>query len=187
MAKTNKKPQIIGISGTFASGKDALAECLERDHGYNHVSLGNMVRKVAKELHGSVERPILKQVAENLRYEKGAGALVLEALKEPRPLVITGVRTIGEAKALQEAGAVILFVDTDIEVRFIRVKTRMRDRETELTLDEFSKNEEKEMYSGPNDEDFNIRGVGKLADIHIDSGLPLEDYAQLAYHKLGLV
>lgn len=186
-AKHQKQPKIIGISGTFASGKDALAECLERDFGYRHVSLGDMVRKESIRLYGSLERPILAKTAKELRYREGAGALVIEALKEPLPLVITGIRTLGEAKELRAAGGVLVFVDTDVEVRFIRVKTRQRDRETELTLDQFRKNEEREMYGGPNDEDFNIRGVGEMADLQIDSALPLDDYAKLAYEKLGLV
>ena len=88
---------LIGIAGTFASGKDTVAEFLVRDFGYTHVSTGDMVRKVATEKYGSIERPVLVKTATELRYENGAGALVSEALKEARPLVITGIRSLGEA------------------------------------------------------------------------------------------
>ena len=177
---------LIGIAGTFASGKDTVAEFLVRDFGYTHVSTGDMVRKVATEKYGSIERPVLVKTATELRYENGAGALVSEALKEARPLVITGIRSLGEAKALKAAGGTLLFVDAPIAVRYERVKSRARDNETLLTLEQFQANEEKEMYAGPNDEDFNIRGIGEMADIHIENTLPLEQYIALACDELGL-
>ncbi len=183
---TSSNLPLIGISGTFASGKDTIAEFLVRDFGYTHISTGDMVRKVAMNNYGSIERPILVKTATELRYDNGAGALVDEALKEPRPLVITGIRSLGEAKALKAAGGTLLFVDAPIEVRYERIKSRARDNETLLTLDQFRDNEEKEMYAGPNDEDFNIRGIGEMADIHIENTLPLEQYISLAYGKLGL-
>lgn len=178
--------QLIGISGTFASGKDTIADYLVKDFGYTHASTGDMVRKVALEKYGSIERPVLFKTATELRYANGAGALVLEALKEQRPLVITGIRTLGEAKALKENGGTLLFIDAPVEVRYDRVKSRARDNETALTLEEFQANEEKELYAGPNDEDFNIRGIGKMADIVVENVLALDDYIALVYSKLGL-
>lgn len=178
--------QILGISGTFASGKDTIAKHLEQDKGYTHVSTGDMVRKVAQEKYGSIERPVLYKTATELRYENGAGALMLEALKESRPIVISGIRTLGEAKALQSAGGVLLYVDAPVEIRYERVKSRARDAETELTLDEFKQNEEKEMYAGPNDEDFNIRGIKDVADIIVENTMPLGEFIDMVDHKIGL-
>lgn len=66
------------------------------------------------------------------------------------------------------------------------VKSRGRDKETELTLEQFIANEEKEMYAGPNDEDFNIRGVKELADIVVENTLPLDEFIKHVYEKLGL-
>lgn len=186
MSISSKLP-LIGISGTFASGKDTVAEFLVRDFGYTHVSTGDMVRKVAQEKYGSIERPILVKTATDLRHEKGAGALVVEALKEKPPLVITGIRSLGEMKALKAAGGILLFVDAPIEVRYQRVKSRARDQETDLTLEQFQANEEKEMSAGPSDEDFNIRKIGELADVTIENTVPLDEYIQLAYEKLGLI
>ena len=178
--------QLIGISGTFASGKDTVAEFLVKDFDFTHVSTGDMVRKVAREKYGSIERPVLHKTATEMRYENGAGALVTEALKEKQPLVITGIRSLGEAKALKEAGGTLLFVDAPVEVRYERVKSRARDNEMSLSLDEFRANEEKELYAGPNDEDFNIRGVGEMADISVENILSLDEYIALVYSKLGL-
>lgn len=186
MNTSSNKPEIVGIAGTFASGKDTVAEYLVKDFNYTHVSTGDMVRKVAMKLHDSIERPVLHETATKLRYDSGAGALVLEALKENRPLVVTGIRTLGEAKALKAAGGVLLFVDAPVEIRFERVKSRQRDSETELTLEQFKANEEKELYGGPNDEDFNIRGIGEIADISIKNDNSLESFIGETYAKLGL-
>lgn len=181
-----KTPSIIGISGTFASGKDTVAEYLVKDFNYTHVSTGDMVRKVAMDKYSSIERPVLSKTATELRYENGAGALVLEALKEKQPLVITGIRTLGEAKALKQAGGLLLFVDAPTETRYERVKSRQRDNETELTLEQFIANEEKEMYGGPNDEDFNVRGIGEIADFTVVNNSSLEEYIDSSYKALGL-
>jgi dephospho-CoA kinase len=186
MSTTNKTTQIIGIAGTFASGKDTVAHQLVADHGYTHVSTGDMVRKVAMEKYGSIERPVLFKTATELRYEFGAGALVLEALKEPRPTVISGIRTLGEAKALLEAGGTLLYIDAPVEIRYDRVKSRNRDKETELTLEQFKANEEKELYAGPNDEDFNICGIKEIADVVVENILPLDEFIKLVYSELQL-
>ncbi len=186
MSTSNKPTDIIGLAGTFASGKDTIAHHLVDDFGYTHVSTGDMVRKVAQEKYGSIERPVLFKTATELRYESGAGALVLEALKEQRPTVISGIRTLGEAKALLEAGGTLVFVDAPVEMRYERVQSRHRDKETELTLEQFIANEEKEMYAGPNDEDFNIRGIRDLADVVVENTLPLDAFITLVYHELKL-
>ncbi len=181
-----KTTRIIGLAGTFASGKDTIAHHLVDDFGYTHVSTGDMVRKVAQEKYGSIERPILRTTAEEFRYSHGAGAFVLEGLKEALPIVISGIRTLGEAKALLQSGGTLVFVDAPVEIRYERVKSRNRDKETELTLEEFRVNEEKELYAGPNDEDFNIRGIKDVADIVVENTLPLDQFVSQTYHKLGL-
>lgn len=186
MSTTNKTTQIIGIAGTLASGKDTIAHHLVADHGYIHVSTSDMVRKIAMGKYGSIERPVLYTTAREFRYEYGAGAFVLEALKEPLPTVISGIRTLGEAKALLDAGGTLLYIDAPVETRYDRVKSRNRDRETELTLEQFKANEEKELYAGPNDEDFNIRGIRDIADIVVENTLPLDEFISLVYSRLQL-
>lgn len=177
---------LVGVAGTFASGKDTVAEFLVQEYGFCHASTSDIVRKIAREKYGSVERPVLAKTATELRYSHGAGALVLEALKEPRPLVVTGIRTLGEAKILKAAGGVMMFIDAPVEMRYSRVKSRARDSEAELTLEQFQANEAGELYGGPNDEDFNIRGVGEMSDVQVANTGSLEDYKQAVVRGLGL-
>lgn len=182
----SSKPQLVGISGSFASGKDTIANHLEKDFGFTHVSTGDMVREIAQRERGSIERPVLHEIADEHRRRDGAGAFVEEALKKPWPLVVTGIRTMGEAKALKAAGGVLIFVDAPVEVRHERVKSRQRDAETELTLEQFKAFEEKEWYSGDTEADFNLRAIKDMADVVIDNTVSLDEFIKTAYQKLSL-
>lgn len=186
--KTNNptKPQIIGISGTFASGKDTIADYLVKDFGYTHVSTGDLVREVAMKEYRSIERPVLNKVATDHRKKDGPGVFVEIGLDRPRPIVFTGIRSLGEAKTIKQHGGTMIYVDAPLEIRYERMVSRVRDGEAQISLKEFKEREEKEMYSGPTDADFNIRGIGEMADICIDNDLSLDDYIKLAYQKLGL-
>lgn len=183
---TSSKPQLIGIAGSFASGKDTVAHRLVEDFGFTHVSTGDMVREVALRERDSIERPILREVAEQHRKRDGAGAFVRHALQKPHPLVITGIRALGEAKELKAHGGKLLFIDAPVEVRYERMKARHRDAETELSLEEFHANEEKEWHAGESDADFNLRDIKAMADITIDNTLPVDDFIAIAYAALGL-
>lgn len=183
---TIKTTDIIGIAGTFASGKDTIAHKLVEDFGYTHVSGGDMIREIAMKERGSIERPVLHEVADHYRQTYGADVFVKMQLEKPRPTVISGLRTLGEAKAVLAAGGTLLFIDAPIETRYERVISRNRDKETELTLEQFKANEEIELYAGPKDEDFNIRGIKDLADVVVENTLPLDEFVELTYKKLGL-
>lgn len=180
------RPKLIGLAGTFAAGKDTVSDVLVKRSGYNHVSTSEMVRKVAREKYGSIERPMLLRTADELRHTNGAGALVIEALEHETPLIISGLRSLGEAKEIKKAGGVLVFIDAPIEVRYERMRSRDRDAETELDLEEFKQNEQKEWYAGDTDADFNLRDIKAMSDCVVDSNQPLDDFIADTYQKLGL-
>jgi dephospho-CoA kinase len=182
--KTVALPSLIGLSGTFGSGKDTLAEALVSRFGFHHVSTSDMVRTVARTRYGSVDRPVLHRTANQLRQEQGAGSLVIEALKQSRPLVISGIRSLGEAKEVKRAGGVMVYVDAAAPVRYNRIKSRRRDRETELTLKEFLADEAKEMSGGDDAADFNIQAIGQMADVRLDNSGQLDDFLKAAFAAL---
>lgn len=183
--QNSKLPQLIGVAGSFASGKDTIAHALSADYGFTHVSTGDMVREVAQRERGSIERPVLRQVADEHRHRDGAGAFVIHAFDKPRPLVITGIRALGEAKALKAHGGVLIFVDAPAELRYQRMQARHRDLETELSLEQFEANEAKEWHSGDGDADFNLRDIKAMADIVIDNQLGLDEFVAEAYRQLA--
>lgn len=183
---TSARPELIGIAGSFASGKDTVAHALEADHGFTHVSTGDMVRAAAMKERGSVERPILREVADAHRHRDGAGVFVEHALEHPHPLVVTGIRSLGEAKAIKAAGGILLFIDAPAEIRYERMKARHRDAEVELTLEQFEENEAKEWYAGDDDADFNLRDIKAMADVTMDQVMEIHEFTAEVERRLGL-
>ncbi len=77
---TNTFPKIIGVTGTFGSGKDSLCEYLVKKYGYLHVPTRETVQEFALQKYNSTERPILYKTANELRDAYGAGILSQLAL-----------------------------------------------------------------------------------------------------------
>lgn len=180
-------PQLIGLAGTFASGKDTLAKYLVEDFAYEHASTSDMVRKIAAQRYGSVERPVLLRTAEEERRRRGAGAFVQEALAHhQRPLIVSGLRSLGEAKEIRQAGGILFFIDADLAVRYERMCARKRDSEVNQTLEEFRLGEQKEWYAGDDDGAFNLRGIKAMSDIVLENNLELDAFIAAAYQALGL-
>jgi dephospho-CoA kinase len=173
-------PPIIGIAGTLSSGKDTLAEYLVANYGFHHVSTGDMVRAEAMKRYGDIERSTLQIVGPELRAEGGAGVLVQKALKQPRPVIITGIRAIGEAKALKAAGGILLFVDAYVEIRYERMKKRTRDAESTKTFEQFAQGERAEVAAGQNDEDYNQVVIQNMADKTINNSGDYETFYKVA-------
>lgn len=183
---TSNKPQLVGLAGSLASGKDTIAHRLVADFGFTHVSTSDIVREIALRERDSIERPVLYEVADQHRKRDGAGVFVVHALQKSRPLVVTGLRSLGEAKELKQHGGILLFIDAPIEVRYERMRSRSRDGEISLSLEEFKANEEKEWHAGDSDADFNLGGIKAMADITIDNTLPVDEFVAIAYAALGL-
>lgn len=179
---------IVGIAGTFASGKDTLAKYLVDNYDYRHFSTGDMVRVEAQKLYGSIERPTLRKTADELRHREGAGIFAERALKHSNegPLLITGIRSPGERDAIKAAGGIVMFVDAPVAMRYERMKARARDSEKLLSLAEFEKGESSEWYGGDGKADFNLRDIKKDADIVIDNLSDLETFLHQAITALGL-
>lgn len=169
-------PEIIGISGTNASGKNTLGDELVRRFSYSQVSTGDMVRQEAMKRFGNIERETLQKVGPALKREGGAGVLINLALKQPKPVVIDGIRSMGEAKAVKKAGGVMVFVDADPKKRYERMVARARDKESQKTLDEFLELDHNEWHAGEDDSDYNIRDIKATADIHLDNDGSVEEF-----------
>ncbi|HXH26435.1 MAG TPA: nucleoside monophosphate kinase [Candidatus Acidoferrum sp.] len=172
----SSKPTLIGLSGTFASGKDTLATHLAKQYHYLHISTGDILRHEAMRLRGSTERPVMREVADELRHTKSPSYLVELALqaytehqdrgKNYNGAIISGLRSLGEAKAIKKAGGVMLFVDAPFEVRYHRMLSRQRDNETQVTLEHFKQREASEMSSELGDDaGFNLQGIRDMSDL----------------------
>lgn len=185
-------PRIIGIAGTFAGGKDTLANYLVEHFNYRHYSTGDMVREESMQQKGSIERPVLHEVANNMRKTYGAGYFAQKALDkladhgDAAGIVVSGLRSLGEAKAVMQSGGVLMFVDAPVEIRYERMKARQRDDETVKTPEQFKQGEAAEWFSGDNDADFNMRGIKAMAPLQINNASGLEDFLLHARQLLSL-
>lgn len=174
--------KIIGIAGTFASGKDAAAEFLVKQHGYLHVSTGDLIRAETAKRGHSIHRDNLVWVANKLRHTVDEGIFVDRALqkfnsdKSAKGIVITGIRHPGEVAKLKEHGGYLLFTDAPIEKRFKWAKSRGR-LEDKTTLSGFKQQEQREL-AHPDPGGQSILAVRKLADIAV-----LNDSTEPAFFK----
>ena len=161
--------KIIGLAGTHASGKDTIADYLVKNYGYFHVSTGDIVREVAMQRYGSIERPVLYKTANEIREADGHGAtghMALEKFEQVKDqykgLVVSGFRAIAEAQAVKDKGGVIVFIDAPEQLRFERLRDRARVEEGVLSFEEFKKREEAE--NGGVDPAFDISAIKSISD-----------------------
>lgn len=139
---------IIGISGTFGSGKDFVAKYLESKKGFQHLSLADILRELAAENHVGVDRESVRVLANQYSSEEGGDFLAKRAVKRKikQNLVISAVRRLEEIAFLKkEDDFYLLFVDAPVEIRFQRMVSRSRDIESTMTLEEMKRKEELEM------------------------------------------
>ncbi len=175
---------IIGVCGTFASGKDTAAQILASEYNVYHVSTGDIVREKAMQLYGNVERETLRSTASGFRQQYGGDYFVREGYRRYQKvqdqfdgLVFSGVRSLGEGRAVLALGGELVFVDAPVELRYERMTGRERDNETAKSLAEFIESESKERASGATDEwSFNIDALGAMATYTISNDGSLEQF-----------
>jgi len=185
-------PRIIGLAGTFASGKDSLAEFLETKYKIKHVSTSDIVREFAQQKYGSIERPVLYKTANELREARGAGVLSeiaierYEAHKEDYPggICVSGFRAWAEAEVIKERGGIIVFTDAPAKLRYERTISRARDGEKSSTFEEFLAREATE--NGAVNSTFSIAGIKPRADVVLENSSSFDDFLAQATTALKL-
>lgn len=144
---------IIGLTGTFAAGKDTVAEYLV-EKGFEHHSTGDQIREIAEERGIKQNRDVLRELGNELRDKYGSEFLcrrIIEEKAKTDKVVISGIRQPGEIEYLRELGHFhLIAVDAPVEVRFERMQQRNREGDPK-TIEEMVEKERKEMESaGPN-------------------------------------
>lgn len=174
---------IIGLTGTFASGKDTIADYLVKEKGFGAYGSGDVVREYVKKLNWPMTRDSQREMANKLRKEHGADFLIKESIKKISEdnKVISGIRQPNEAEFFTNTdGAYLIAVDAPIETRFERIVKRKREGDP-VTLEELKTKESKEMSNSANDPNCqNISACMKTANFKIDnSGTFTELYKKI--------
>ena len=112
---------IIGITGTYASGKDTVAEILEEMNFY-HVSFSDLLRDELEKQKKPITRDTLIQFGNELRTKHGADILAqiaLERLEDGENFVFTSIRNPKEVELLQKRKDFLLVAVLDTWVVFV--------------------------------------------------------------------
>lgn len=172
-----KLPEIIGLAGTNGAGKDTLGDLRQDLEGARKVSLSDILRTEADKRGLTHERKILSDISTEWGAKLGAGALstmTIDNFYETRTetesgLSIVSVRRPEEARTIQRAGGLMLWIDAAREVRYERILGANRGRVTDVkTFEEFSAEEDREMNPASDSPfELNMAGVRDISDIQV--------------------
>ena len=152
---------IIGVTGTYASGKDTVAEIIIKS-GFNHISFSDILREELKKEEKEITRDDLITGGNKLREKYGPDILAKKALDKVKEgnYIMTSIRTPSEVKLLKrEKDFIIIKVTAPTDIRLKRIINRNREKDPK-TLEELEEKESRE-----NTEDPNSQQLNKVADM----------------------
>lgn len=157
----------LGVIGPMGGGKGSAAKYLAQKYGYNVISMGNIVRMLAKKDGVKPTRLNLEKVQRKWRKKYGNDLVIRETIRKARlsskPVILDGIRSVIDARtAKKEFGVKIILIDAKPEIRFERLKRRRR-ADFPRTLEEFNKVEASENRT------FHMHKTFKYADYKIDN------------------
>jgi dephospho-CoA kinase len=174
---------LIGITGTDGAGKGTLVEYLVREKGFTHYSARAIWVEELKKRGVEPTRANMRLVANEMREAHGNDFLVTHYLKKIKEegtenAVIESIRTTAEAETLRANGGVLIAIDADQEVRYVRVQKR-RSESDQVSFEQFVEHEALEA-NDPNPHGMQKQKVITTADyIVLNNGSHEELHAQI--------
>jgi dephospho-CoA kinase len=193
---------IVGIAGLPRSGKDSLAE-LFLELGYFGVSLGDIVRDVARQRHAGKPDPIsvqnMTETSNFLRTTKGPDFALKEAFSryeaslakgdQYKGLAVWSVRAPVEVDYILAHGGRLIWVEASDEVRHARMIRHRREGEAEVTVEQMHAQEalqEKPQPGLPPEVQMNTTYVKqKATEVFENNGNDLEAFYAAAHKLIG--
>lgn len=171
--------QIIGITGTFGSGKSTAAAFLE-SLGYEKLTLSSFLELEAeKRGHKKITRKLLQDIGNEWRKIYGRGVLAkvaIESIKDStsRKFVIDGIRNTGEIEVFKkESDFTLIGVISDRDVRFERLK-KLKRRE-DLTPELFFKLDCRDLGLGQDEDGLQVAFCFALSDYFIENNTTVKN------------
>lgn len=172
------KPQIVGITGTFGSGKSTAASFLEK-FGFEKLTLSSFLEVEARKRGVMrITRKLLQDIGNEWRERYGRGVLAKKALEEVKnkkthKFVIDGIRNTGEIEIFKKgADFMLLGIIADRPVRFERLK-KIKRRE-DLTPDLFYRLDCRDLGLGQKTTGLQVAFSFALADYFIENNSTID-------------
>lgn len=182
------KTQIVGITGTFGSGKSTAAAFLE-SLGYEKLTLSSFLELEAiKRGHKKITRKLLQDIGNEWREEFGCGVLAkiaIESVKDSgeRKFVIDGIRNTGEIEVFKdEANFTLIGIIADRNVRFERLR-QMKRRE-DLTPELFYKLDCRDLGLGQKVTGLQVAFCFALSDYFIENNTTVKNLEERLQNTL---
>jgi len=168
---------IIGLTGTMASGKDAIVDVLKRK-GFITLSLSDEVRAEARERGIEITRENLQALGNEMRQNQGPSVLaqrILMKISDPQKnYVINGIRNPCEIAELKNWPSFYLIaVDAPQQLRFQRLMTRNRPSDPK-SFYEFMKVDNTDQGVNQEETGQQTRACMKLADYMLFNDFSME-------------
>lgn len=162
---------IIGVSGTPASGKDTVAEYLEKEKGFDHISHSAILRELVKKQGLDLNLENLTEAGNKVGTK--LVEIALSRINKDRNTVVSSIRQVAEIETYKkEKNFFMLFVEADARVRFERLKSRGRVGDSE-TFEQFIDVEYRQ--SDGKSGGINLEGCKKQADFVIENNGTIDE------------
>lgn len=168
---------VIGVTGLIGSGKDTVARYIAKKYGFSVISMGDIVRKIVRELGLPMNRENQQHVG--YKYKERITEEMLKEVRKHGKVIMVGIRKwadYNEPKKEFGKNFYLIVVRADKEKRFERLKKRGRDGDPK-TFSEFLKQEKREK------EFFDFNRIFPKADFVIENS---KGFGEL-YREIGSV
>jgi dCMP deaminase len=176
---------ILGLTGENCSGKDTLAEYLQKK-GFHHLSLSDVIRDALASEGKPLTRENLVAAGNALRSKFGSGVLaqrLVASIEKGKHYTVVSIRNPAEVEELRKLPDFkLVYISADKHVRFSRMKARGRDGDPR-TFDAFTRLESAEAANkDPAMQQLQL--VIKLADRVLENNGDLKTFFDAADHVL---
>jgi len=172
---------IIGITGSFGSGKGVVVEYLTQK-GFKHYSASGFIKEEIARRGISADRDSMILVGNDLRAQYGPAYIIESLYKRAQEThgdaVIEALRAVAEVKKMKELGGFVIGVDADSKIRYDRAFARKSEKDN-VSYEKWL--EQERIENNPNDPTKqNIFGALKESDaIVTNNGTQEELFAQV--------
>jgi dephospho-CoA kinase len=159
---------IFGVTGTNGAGKGTVVDYLRDEKGFAHYSVRDLIIEEVTRRGLPLDRIHIGDTGTALRRENAPTYFIDTFVQRAHDagetnVVIESIRTLAEAKRIQELVGNVIAVDAPVELRYARI-TERGSATDHVTFEQFREQEDRE-YTAKDDSDPTQMSVLKVMDI----------------------